>query len=318
MASAAICAYMFDVETFIFTGPNSITRSEVSVTERDIVCDLPYPLVAGLWFDHHVGNLAELDLRGIDPNTIPGAFADKPSCCRVVFDYYSQDEDLPDDFQQLALEADIIDAFQYSSVEEWRRETPAKIIDWAIKAPGTNRDKYQFLRKLVIWLRDTSLEETSQATWVTERVTAYQREEEWMLKFIPQVATFLPQDTQHEIVVLDMTQFSKRERMLKNLALLNYPEALAFLEIQPQFQGGVRTTNLSFSMSLSLNLNDLDHAKDVGGIMRELNLGDGHTGAGAGLLSAANKQEMLKKKQETLEKIFTLWSSQHISRKSKK
>ncbi len=314
VASAAICAYMFDVETFLFTGPNSITRSEISVTERDIVCDLPYPLVAGLWFDHHVGNLADLELRGIDPTTIPGAFADKPSCCRVVFDYYSQDEDLPDDFKHLAQEADIIDAFKYSSVEEWRRETPAKIIDWAIKAPGINRDKYKFLRKLVVWLRDTSLQETSRENWVTERVTDYQREEEWMQKLIPEVASFLPQDTQHEIVVLDMTKFSKRERILKNLALLDYPEALAFLEIQPQFQGGVRTTNLSFSMALSLNLNDRNHAKDVGGIMRELNLGDGHPGAGAGQLDAANKQEMLRKKQDTLDKIFTLWSSQHPNR----
>jgi oligoribonuclease NrnB/cAMP/cGMP phosphodiesterase (DHH superfamily) len=315
VASAAICAYLFDVETFIFTGPNSITRSEISVTERDIVCDLPYPLVAGLWFDHHVGNLGELELRGIDPNTIPGEFAEKPSCCRVIFDHYSQEENLPDDFRQLTENADIIDAFQYTSVDEWRRETPAKIIDWAIKAPGTNRDKHKFLRKLVAWLRDTSLEETSQESWVTERVTAYRRQEEWMMKLIPQAATFLPQDTQHEIVVLDMTQFSKRERILKNLALLEYPNALAFLEIQPQFQGGVRTTDLSFSMSLSLILNDVDHAKDVGEIMRQLNLGDGHPGAGAGLLHAPNKQEMLRKKQETLEKIFSLWSSQPLGRK---
>jgi hypothetical protein len=316
VASAAICSYMFDVETFVFTGPNSITRSEVSVTERDIVCDLPYPLVAGLWFDHHVGNLAELKLRGIDPNTIPGAFADKPSCCRVVFDYYSQDEDLPDDFRTLTEDADIIDAFQYTSVEDWCRETPAKIIDWAIKAPGNKRDQYKFLRKLVVWLRDTSLEETSQESWVTERVTAYRRQEEWMRKLIPQAATFLPQDTRQEIVVLDMTQFSKRERILKNLALLDYPDALAFLEIQPQFQGGVRTTNLSLSMSLSLNLNHFEHEKNVGEIMRQLNLGDGHPGAGAGVLHASNKQEMLKKKQETLDKIFTLWSSQQINIKS--
>jgi hypothetical protein len=137
-----------------------------------------------------------------------------------------------------------------------------------------------------------------------------------MRKLIPQAATFLPQDTRQEIVVLDMTQFSKRERILKNLALLDYPDALAFLEIQPQFQGGVRTTNLSLSMSLSLNLNHYEHEKNVGEIMRQLNLGDGHPGAGAGVLHASNKQEMLKKKQETLDKIFTLWSSQQINIKS--
>ena len=312
VASAAICSYMFDVEKFVFAGPNSITNAEISVTERDIVCDLPYPLVAGLWFDHHVGNLGELKLRGIDFQNIPGAFAEKPSCCRVIFDHFSQEEELPEDFQQLTDEADIIDSFAYTTVEEWRRETPAKRIDWAIKAPGNTKDKHRFLRLLVTWLRDASLEQTANEPWVGERATAYLEHETWMRKIITQVATFLPEDTEKEIVVLDLTGFHRRERIIKNLALLDFPRALAFLEIQPLFQKGIRTTDLSISLALSLNLNARDHRKDVGGIMRDLNLGDGHPGAGAGTLHSSNKFEMLRRKEEMCRRIFELWKSQSL------
>jgi Flp pilus assembly CpaF family ATPase len=44
--------------------------------------------------------------------------------------------------------------------------------------------------------------------------------------------------------------------------------------------------------------------------MRTLNIGDGHPGAAAGTVHCKSKQEMLKKKKELLEQIFTLWSSQ--------
>jgi hypothetical protein len=312
VASAAICSYLFDIEKFVFAGPNSISKSEISVTERDIVCDLPFPLVAGLWFDHHVGNLEELKLRGIDPQNIPGAFAEKPSCCRVIFDHYSQEEELPEDFRHLTSEADLIDSFAYVSVEEWRRDTPARRIDWAIKAPGNTKDKHRFLRLLVTWLRDASLEQTAKEPWVSERTTAYLEHEAWMRKTIGQVATFLPEDTEKEIVVLDFTGFHRRERIIKNLALLDFPDALAVLEIQPLFHKGIKTTDLSISMSLSLNLNVRDHRKDVGEIMRVLNLGDGHVGAGAGTLYSSNKSEMLRKKKEICQKIFQLWKSQYL------
>lgn len=312
VASAAICSYMYDIDTVVFAGPNSITRSEISVTDRDIICDLPYPLVAGLWFDHHAGNLAEVQLRGIDPRAIPGAFADKLSCCRVVFDHFSKEESLPDDFRVLAEEADIIDSFGYTSVEDWRRETPAKRIDWAIKAPGTTREKLRFLRNLVTLLRDTSLEAASKEPWIAERVAQSQKQEQWMRQIIRQISSFLPEDRDCEIVVLDMTGLHVREKIIKNLALLDFPQALAFLEIQPLYQHGVRSNDLSISMSLSLNMNGRMHGKDVGEILRELNLGDGHVGAGAGTLTSSTKAEMTRKKQEVLAKIFEIWESQRM------
>jgi hypothetical protein len=63
-------------------------------------------------------------------------------------------------------------------------------------------------------------------------------------------------------------------------------------------------------MSLSINGNRQDKTKNIGEIMRTLNIGDGHPGAAAGTVRCNSKQEMLKKKKEILDQIFKLWSSQ--------
>jgi hypothetical protein len=63
-------------------------------------------------------------------------------------------------------------------------------------------------------------------------------------------------------------------------------------------------------MSLSLNLNGVQENKDVGEIMRVLNIGDGHPGAGAGTVDCSSKDAMMKMKEETVKRIFQIWSNQ--------
>ncbi|MBM4324966.1 MAG: hypothetical protein FJ115_15530, partial [Deltaproteobacteria bacterium] len=133
IVSAALCARALGVGKILFAGPLTILRSQITITEKDVVCDLPYPLQCGLWFDHHEGNRQELEYRKIDPASIPGRFDLKLSCSRVVFDYFSERMELPPHFTQAVDEADIIDGFTYSSLEEWRRETPGKMIDLTLK-----------------------------------------------------------------------------------------------------------------------------------------------------------------------------------------
>jgi len=86
---------------------------------------------------------------------------------------------------------------------------------------------------------------------------------------------------------------------------------LAVLEIYSLVDHqGVKSNSIGFSMSLSINGNRQDHKKNVGEIMRTLNIGDGHPGAAAGTVHCKSKQEMLKKKEELIRQIFKLWSSQ--------
>jgi hypothetical protein len=311
LVSAAICSHAEGVERFVFTGPNSIERAEISMDSRDIVCDLPYPLDCGAWFDHHPGNLEALKLRGIDPASVPGRFAERPSCARVIFEYYGSRSGYspPPHFEAMVNEADRIDSFDYRSIEEWREETPGKLVDMSLKIYFTGpREQTKYLSLLVPLMRDLPLEKVAEEPAVAANIERYRAEEERMHAFIEQSISFLPQDTGREIIVLDFTHHKRRPRVLKNLAYLHHPQALAIITLSPLFRGGVKTNDFSVSMSLSMNLTGKDHGKDIGEILRALDIGDGHIGAAAGMVRCGTKDEMLRMKERTLSRIWKLWA----------
>jgi hypothetical protein len=311
IVSGALCAWALKVDRLVFVGPLAITKSQIMITERDVVCDLPYPVQCGLWFDHHEGNREELGYRGIDPLSIPGRFDLKPSCGRVVYEYFSEKTELPPHFLNAVDEADIIDSFAYASIAEWRRETPGKLIDWTLKAasPSTD-DHFAYMRNLVQQLRDRSMEEVQNIPFVQKRLKQYREEEGKMVKVIEGSSSFLEEDRQKEMIVIDLTPFQRRPHLIKNLAFLVYPESLAVLEIYNLLEQGVKSNHLGVSMSLSIKANQQMQKKNIGEIMRILNIGDGHPGAAAGTVRCKSKQEMLRKKKEILNQIFKLWLAQ--------
>lgn len=311
VVSAAFCSWAFDIESVRFAGPMTITRAEIPITTADIVCDLPYPLECGMWFDHHPGNLEEVKLRGIDPQRIPGRFAPEPSCARVIFNYFLEEENLPEDFARLADEADVIDSFAFKDIEDWRRETPAKRIDWALKASGeTSRQQRAFLRELVFLLRDLPLEETAEQPEVVARAERYRAEEAEMLDKIEKHARFLEEDKTRELVIIDFSKFIRPARVDKKLAGLLYPETKAFVELKPVFRQGQKTHDIAIALSLALSMQHQSHAKDLGEIVRRLNMGDGHTGAAAGVRRCESASESRRAQEEILKEVWGLWQEQ--------
>lgn len=312
VASAALCSFFYKINVIKFTGPNSIARAELPITKNDIVCDLPYPLECGLWFDHHEGNLQELKYRNINIEDIPGKFEIQPSCARVIFNYLNTDNQMPQHFETLVNETDIIDGFLYESVEDWRRDTPAKIIDATIRAKSDNiQEKWKYLKQLVLWLRNNPLETVAQYPDIAEKYSKYLEEEKQMLEIITQNSTFLPDDLNKEIIILDFSNFNRPPFVIKNLAYLIHPQALSVLEIKHIFRNRIKTNDLSLSLSLSINLNNREHNKDASEIMRELNLGDGHKGAAGGTVLCKSKEDNLKQKSYTINRILQLWLEQN-------
>ncbi len=310
--SASLCSWALEIPKVLFAGPLAITRSQITITEKDVVCDLPYPLQCGLWFDHHEGNLQELTLRKIDVRSIPGRFDLKPSCSRVVFQYFSERGELPPYFLEAVEEADVVDSFSHASIEDWRRETPGRVIDLTLKASFQSaHDQASYMRNLVQQLRDRPIEEVSHLDFVRKWLKKYREEEGRMLRIIEGASYFVEQDEKKEVVVIDLTPYQRRPHLIKNLAFLIYRGALGVLEVYNLMDHqGVKSNNIGVSMSLSINGNRQERNKNVGEIMRTLNIGDGHPGAAAGTVQCKSKQEMLKKKEELIEQIFKLWSSQ--------
>jgi hypothetical protein len=230
----------------------------------------------------------------------------------VVYEYFSDREEFPAYFTKAVEEADVIDGFSYSSIEDWRRETPGKVIDSTLKVLFQSaEDQASFMRNLVQQLRDRSIEEVSRLDFVQKRLRQYLNEEGRMLRMIRDAAYFNEGDEKKEVVVIDLTSYQRRPHLIKNLAFLVYPEALGVLEVYSlSDHQGVKSNHLGLSMSLSIQGNKKDQSKNIGEIMRTLNIGDGHPGAAAGTIRCQSKQDMLKKKKELLGQIFGLWSSQ--------
>jgi hypothetical protein len=311
LGSAALLSWAYDIEDIRFAGPMTIAQAEIPVTRADIVCDLPYPLECGMWFDHHPGNLAELELRHIAPQSIPGRFAPAPSCVRVVYDFLAEQDELPADFAELARAADLIDSFGFATMDEWRADTPANRVDRALKASSAeSREHYEFLREVTLLLRDLPLLEVAAQPVIIERAAHYARQEETMLEHIRKYARLLPEDAAGEVVYMDLTSFMNPVRIDKKLIGLIHPQALAYVEMKPVFRGRQKTNDLSVSISLSLAAQHSPRRKDVAEIVRQLNIGDGHAGAAAGICRCASAHEFRTAREQLPHRILDLWRRQ--------
>ena len=308
IVSAALCSLGYGCDRVLFTGPSAVSRAAVSITAGDIVCDLPYPLECGLWFDHHAGNLEAVRLRGIDPASIPGRFAALPSCARVVYDHLvAEGTAFPGYLDETVAEADRIDSFDYRSIEEWRRETPGRLVDMSLKARDDPRDRERFMERLVFLLRDGPIGAVAADDEVVARSGRFREEEKRMLEFLRGSISFLDDDGHRELVILDLTAHNRRPRVLRNLAYLLCPEALGVVALYPLFRGGRKANGFGVSISLSMNLAGREHGKDAGEIVRSLDIGDGHPGAAGGRLECGSKDEMLREKKRVLEEIWRMW-----------
>ena len=312
IAGAAILSWGFDISDIRFAGPITIAKAEIPVTLADIVCDLPYPLECGMWFDHHAGNLEEVKLRGIDPATIKGRFAEAPSCVRVILDYFCEHDagEIPEDFEELAVVADLIDSFSYPSLEEWRADAPANRIDRAIKFSSPSRAEHaELLRSLVYDLRDLPLAEVADQELIVSRAAGYGDTERKMLENIEKYRLILPEDTEHEFYFVDMTSFSQPARIDKKLIGLVDPAAKCYVELKPVFRQGRKTNNVAVGISLALNMQQSEHTKDVGEIVRLLNIGDGHKGAAAGVKEGNSAHDFQRARSDLPLKILELWKN---------
>ncbi len=311
-ACAAIVSAALGIDSIVYTGPKSIEAGEFPIDDNDVVVDLPYPLTCGMWFDHHAGNRENLELRGLDPDGIPGRFKEAPSCARVVYGYFldQEDNDLPAYFEELVAAADKIDSFDYASVDEWREETPAHIVDWAIKAPSPHRGaRFEKLAGIARLMRDVPLDEVAAVSEIVEWAGEFHDQERKTLDLISGSAAYHPGDEDRRLVILDMTRHRRPPRIIKNLAFLQHSRAEAVLEINNRMRRGVKTNDLTFSISLNLFMSRSSHSKDLGEIMRTLNIGDGHPGAAAGSLDCGSKNEMLRLKQDVADRIVELYLS---------
>ncbi len=222
--------------------------------------------------------------------------------------YFAEKEELPEDYSTLADVSDLIDSFSYPSLDDWRADTQANRIDRAIKCSSSSRYEHaDFLRSLVFDLRDLSLEVVANQPLIIERAAKYGESELRMLEHIQKYRLLLPEDTNNELYIVDLTSFSQPARIDKKLIGLVDPAAKGYVEIKPVFKQGRKSHNVAVSLSLALNMQQSAHNKDMGEIVRILNLGDGHKGAAAGVKEGNSAHEFQRARSDLPLKILEIW-----------
>lgn len=301
IASASLCLLIHGNADIMFSGPVDINMRKIPLTETDIIVDLPYGTPAGLWYDHHAGNTEDVKLLGIDPATIPGKRQEYPSCAGLIYDTFKDTFAFPAFIEELAAGVNRVDSFSYTDLADWRRETPDRIIDLAIKTEFENRQEaFQFMRNLAHRLSKTPVTEL-----ITEKdiVAQYKKTvlaEEKMIQLIDKVFKIADAETK-KFILLDFSEFKFPIRINRSLAFLKEPAAHVVVAVLPVFAGGVKTNDLKVSMSMSIGAPDI---YDLGDILRTLNIGDGHKGSASGKIESKGKPEMLKNRDKAVQFIL--------------
>ncbi len=314
VVSAALCSLANRIDDFRFSGPVAILDPGLEVGADTIVCDLPHHPAAGLWFDHHIGNLEDYRLKGGDPEAVRDTFGEEKSCARVIYRYYlERGVAFPEFMGTTVEEADTVDSFDYEDLKDWQRETPGKLLSDSLRITFPSwGERNRYMRHLIRRIREATLEEVLSDPEVRENSRLYREMEGKSRSLIERMATFLPEDADQEVILLDTTGLKHAPYIIKSLAFLSYPQAVAVLEVKCLFRQKRKTNDLGFSMSLSPCVELTASGKDVGEIMRSLNMGDGHRGAGAGRIQCKSKAEMMKQKEQILKKILGIWGNQRV------
>jgi nanoRNase/pAp phosphatase (c-di-AMP/oligoRNAs hydrolase) len=190
LACAVLLKEVGVVDSYKFVHPKDIQDKKVTVTENDVLANVPFVPGCGLWFDHHSSEWERLKLYR--QFKFKGRSDAAPSCARVIYNYYGGAERFAR-FDESGLMA----AVDKSDIAKFSKDEVLHPDGWVLLSfimdprTGLGRFKdyrisnYQLMESLVEYCRTKSLDEILAAPDVKERIDLYFQQEksyESMLK----------------------------------------------------------------------------------------------------------------------------------------
>ena len=107
-----VCATVFKeiglIDTWTFVHPKDLQDGLVTVTENDVLTNVPYVPGCGMWFDHHSSEKERI--KNVE---YKGESRMEKSAARIVYEYYGGKEKLPH-FEEMIYATDIVDSGELS------------------------------------------------------------------------------------------------------------------------------------------------------------------------------------------------------------
>ena len=183
-----ICAVLLKhigiMDEWKFVHPKDVQDGLLEVTTDDILANVPYVPGVGMWFDHHSSEQERIRFN----YKYEGASELKPSCARVIWDFYGGKDNFPELFQEMMEYVDRCDSGDL---------TPEEVLDpkgWVLLSfimdprtgLGRYRDyrisNYNLMMEMVEWCGTLPIHEILAKPDVQERVERYKKQNELFRK----------------------------------------------------------------------------------------------------------------------------------------
>jgi hypothetical protein len=263
MTSAVLLTIAEEITDIRFAHPKDVQDGQVPCTAEDIVVNLPFVPGCGMWFDHHVSEESKLT----DIGAFKGAFQVAPSAARVVYDYYPTHRATFDQFTDLLLATDKLDAAQLSETDV---TAPA---DWILLGytldprTGLGPEFQKYFRWLVEYCKEVPVAKILEHPEVKKRADRVRSE-------IAEYRTFLQAQARCEgtVIVTDLRSAPKAPAGNRFLVYTMFPAGNVEMRIFKGHQGAtvVAAGHSIFNRTCNVNIGELC-ARYGGG---------GHQGAG--------------------------------------
>jgi hypothetical protein len=257
--------------------PNEVQKGKAIIKKGDIIANLPFDPHCSLWFDHHVSNKPDIEIKG--------AFDIAPSAAGVIYHYYKQqgkfDDQFEDRFDELILHTDMIDAADLTKDQvRFPENYPYIILAMTIKNQAY--EDLAYWNRLVSMLGKMSIKDILKDAEVQERCDAVIKEND-------EYGAFL---TSHTTIVenISITDFRSLEIIPSGNRFLTYslfPETIASVKIR--YLGPDKKHVL---LSIGHSIFNRNCQVNVGKLLAKFG-GGGHAGAGGCTLETATAREKI-------------------------
>jgi nanoRNase/pAp phosphatase (c-di-AMP/oligoRNAs hydrolase) len=176
LVCAVILKQLELIDDIKFVHPKDMQDGTITITENDIITNLPYVPQAHLVFDHHESETIRNEKA--DNHII---IADAPSAARVVYDYYVKDNDLSMIREDMMEAVDKADAAQFSK-EDILNPQGWDLLSFLMDSrTGLGRfreftvSNYQLMMDLIDYCHDHGIEDILELPDVKERVDLFNK-----------------------------------------------------------------------------------------------------------------------------------------------
>ena len=273
-----VCALLLkeveDIDSDIYwVEPNELQSKKAKIKKGDIIANLPFDPRCSLWFDHHVSNKPDMEIKG--------AFDIAPSAAGLIYTYYKNQGKFDHKFDELVQNTDMIDSADLTKDQvKFPENYPYIILSMTIK----NKD-YQdiaYWNKLVSMLGKMDIDEVLKDSDVRERCDAVIKENDKFGHFLHKYTTILEN--------ISITDFRSLDTIPSGNRFLTYslfPDTIASVKIR--FLEPQKTHVL---ISIGHSIFNPRCQINVGRLLAQFG-GGGHAGAGGCTLETETAQKKI-------------------------